>query len=92
VNKSNAIEVDSVKARLKQLKAEALLADFTFKDSKIGAEIRSFGRAGVPLVVVYPADPNAAPILMPDGFFTASRLLEALDLAASGPQLQARKE
>src|SRR5690606_14145899 len=53
INKSNAIEVEPVEEKLKEINAAALLADSTFKDPDMGAAIRSFGRDGVPLVVVY---------------------------------------
>jgi thiol:disulfide interchange protein len=89
LNKSRAIEIAPVIAKLKEINAEAILADFTFKDPRIGKEIRSLCRAGVPTVVVYPANPAAAPILLPDGLFTGSRLLEALDLAAKGQKMRA---
>ncbi len=90
VNKSTSIEVDTVKAKLKEMNAKAFLADYTLRDPKIGSGIRSYGRAAVPLVVVLPADPSAAPILLPDGLFAESTLLQALDLAAK-PQMQVSK-
>lgn len=83
VNKANAIEVESVKAKLDEIGAVALIADFTLKDPMIGAEIRRFDRAGVPLVVVYPADPAADPIMLPDGLFSAGTMLETLERAAA---------
>jgi thiol:disulfide interchange protein len=89
VNKSTSIEVEAVKEKLKQMNAQAFLADYTLRDPKIGSGIRSYGRAAVPLVVVLPADPASAPILLPEGLFTASTLLEALDLAARKPEMQA---
>jgi len=82
VNKVNAIEVEPVKTKLREINAAAFLADFTLRDPLIGAEIRRLGRAGVPLVVVYPPDPSAEPVFLPDGLFTSGTLLEALDLAA----------
>jgi thiol:disulfide interchange protein DsbD len=89
VNKAVSIEVDSVKQKLSDINAQAFLADFTFRDPQIGAAIRSYGRAGVPLVLVLPADSSAAPILLPDGLFTAGTMLDALELAAKGQKLQA---
>jgi thiol:disulfide interchange protein/DsbC/DsbD-like thiol-disulfide interchange protein len=88
-NKTTSIEIDSVKQKLKEMNAKAFLADFTRKDPKIGAAIRSYGRIGIPLVIVLPADPSAPPILLPEGPFTASTMLEALDLAAQGQKLRA---
>jgi thiol:disulfide interchange protein len=87
VNKSTSIEVDAVKEKLKQMNAKAFLADYSRYDPKVGDGIRSYGRAAVPLVVVLPADPSAPPILLPEGLFASSTLLQALDLAG-GPNSQ----
>jgi thiol:disulfide interchange protein DsbD len=82
VNKQTGIEVDSVKAKLKELSVETLVADFTLRDPKIGAAIRAFNRPGVPLVVVYPADALGAPILVEgQPWLTPGIVLNALDLA-----------
>jgi thiol:disulfide interchange protein len=92
VNKGASIEIDSVKQKLKEINAKAFLADFTRRDAKIGMAIRSYGRIGVPLVLVLPADSSAAPILLPDGLFTPGTMLDALDLAAKGQKLQANSK
>ncbi len=91
LNKTRSIEIDSVKEKLKEMNAKAFLADFTRRDPKIGAGIRSYGRAGIPLVLVLPADPSASPILLPEGPFGPASMLQALELASNGRGLQARK-
>lgn len=60
-----ALENDSVAARLKAMDAVALLADYTRTPPEMTAAISKHGAAGVPLVLVYPKDPEAAPIVLP---------------------------
>jgi thiol:disulfide interchange protein len=79
-NKESSIEIEAVKKKLAEVNAVAFLADFTLRDRAIGQEIRRFNRAGVPLVVVYPADPNASAIVLPE-LLTPGIVLRALDLA-----------
>ncbi len=58
-----------------------LVADFTREDEAIAEELKKFGRGGVPLVLVYPKDPNKPPIVLPDGYLTPKIVLDALDKA-----------
>ena len=60
-----ALENDSVSAKLKEMNAVALLADYTRTPANITDEISKYGGAGVPLVLVYPKNPEAAPIVLP---------------------------
>ncbi|HZL12868.1 MAG TPA: thioredoxin family protein, partial [Verrucomicrobiae bacterium] len=60
-----ALENASVSAKLKEMNAVALLADYTRTPPLITDEISKFGGAGVPLVLVYPKNPDAAPIVLP---------------------------
>lgn len=53
-------------------------ADWTSHDDVITAELRKFGRNSVPLYVYYPADPNAAPIILPQ-MLTASTVIETIN-------------
>ncbi|MCP5524948.1 MAG: thioredoxin family protein [Verrucomicrobiales bacterium] len=84
-----ALERESVLARLEALNAATLLADFTRKSPEIAAELKRFERAGVPLVLVYPAAPERPPEVLPDpnpllgpGHF-AEVVIEALDRAVA---------
>jgi len=79
-NKKFAIEIPSVRARLKEINALPLLGDYTRLPKDITAELRKFGRAGVPLVLVYPRDPKAEPIVLPEAL-TPGIVLEALGKA-----------
>ena len=56
-------------------------ADAIFRDEKIAAELKRFRRAGVPLVLVYPKDPKADPLVLPE-LLTPGIVLEALEKAA----------
>ena len=60
-----AIENDAVAAKLRRNERRALLADYTRTPPEITAEIARHGGAGVPLVLVYPKDPGAAPMVLP---------------------------
>ncbi len=76
-NKALALEIPAVQAKLRELKAEALLGDYTHFPEDIGAELARFGRAGVPLVLVYPADASKPPRVLP-AVLTPGIVLEAL--------------
>jgi thiol:disulfide interchange protein DsbD len=60
-----ALENESVTAKLKEINAVAMLADYTRTPRDITDEIAKYGGAGVPLVLVYPANPAAVPIILP---------------------------
>jgi thiol:disulfide interchange protein len=47
------------------MNAVMLLADYTRTPTNITDEISKYGGAGVPLVLVYPKNPDAAPIVLP---------------------------
>ena len=64
-NKRTSIEIPSVRAKLKAINAVALRGDYTDEDEDITVELKKFDRAGVPLVLVYPKNPNAEPMLLP---------------------------
>ncbi|NOS71631.1 MAG: hypothetical protein HOP33_17110 [Verrucomicrobia bacterium] len=73
-----------VVARLKELNAVALLADNSDTPPAIVNELAKFGRAGVPMVLVYPV--KGEPMVLPDPISPfpaqyASVILEALEKA-----------
>jgi len=80
-NKRFALEVPSVRAKLRALQAAAFLGDYTRFSTNITEELSRYGRAGVPLVLVYPKDPNGPPIVLPEAL-TPGIVLAALDRAA----------
>jgi thiol:disulfide interchange protein/DsbC/DsbD-like thiol-disulfide interchange protein len=81
VNKKVALEVPSVRAKLKKIGAVNLIGDYTRLPDNITDELNRFHRAGVPLVLVFPGKANASPIVLPE-VLTAGIVLGALDQAA----------
>jgi thiol:disulfide interchange protein DsbD len=80
-NRKIALEVNSVRAKLRQVQATAFLGDYTRLPADITEELNRYGRAGVPLVLVYPKDPLAPPIVLPEAL-TPGIVLAALDRAS----------
>jgi thiol:disulfide interchange protein DsbD len=78
VNKKTSIEVDSVREKIKTLNAITLLADYTHFPDAITSELNRFNRAGVPLVLVYPKNPTANAIVLPE-VLTPGIVLNALN-------------
>ena len=81
LNKNSSIEIPAVRAKLKEINAVSLLADHTKYPPAIAAELEKFGRAGVPLVLVYPKDASRPPLVLPE-VLTPSIMLNALEEAA----------
>lgn len=77
-NKKISIEISSVRQKIKDINAVALLGDYTKTPPVMTAELNRFGRSGVPLVLVYPKDISKDPIVLPV-LLTPSIVLEALD-------------
>ena len=80
-NKRIAIDIPSVRAKLKDINAVALLGDYTRLPDDITTELNRYGRAGVPLVLVYSKNPNEPPSGPPEAL-TPGIVLTALDRAA----------
>lgn len=80
-NKRFALEVASVRARLQDARFLALIGDYTRRPDAITEELNRYGRAGVPLVLVYPKNASALPIVLPEAL-TPGIVLEALEKAA----------
>ncbi|HWY77277.1 MAG TPA: protein-disulfide reductase DsbD domain-containing protein [Verrucomicrobiae bacterium] len=81
-NRHHSIEIPSVRAKLKEINAIAMVENSYTKSETVIAELNHYQRAGVPLVLVYPRDHNAPPIVLPDGYLKPSDVLDALDKAA----------
>jgi thiol:disulfide interchange protein len=79
-NKATSIEVDSVRQKLKEINAVTLIGDYTRKNPQITEALRKFQRAGVPLVVIYPADEASEIIVLPN-LLTPGIVLDALERA-----------
>jgi thiol:disulfide interchange protein/DsbC/DsbD-like thiol-disulfide interchange protein len=83
-NKRIALEIPSVRAKLKQIGAVSFLGDYTRFPDDITQELNRYGRAGVPLVLVYPGKAGAPPIVLPE-LLTPGIVLNALDRVSSSP-------
>ena len=81
VNKKTSIEIPSVRAKLKAINAVAFTGDYTRTPDSITTELQHYNRAGVPLVLVYPKDAAAPPIVLPE-ILTPGIVLVALDNAS----------
>ncbi len=81
VNKKTSLEIESTRAKLREIGAVALLGDFTDEDPRIAAELQRYQRAGVPLVLVYPKNKANPPIVLPV-LLTPAIVLDALKRAS----------
>ncbi len=66
VNERVAFGSELVWQRFEERKVVAMKADWTNGDPEITRALAEFGRSSVPLYVLYPADPEAAPIILPE--------------------------
>jgi thiol:disulfide interchange protein/DsbC/DsbD-like thiol-disulfide interchange protein len=66
VNERVAFSSDEVHQLVKARNIAMLKADWTSKDPAITRALAGFGRSGVPLYVLYEADPAAQPRLLPE--------------------------
>ena len=61
-----ALGTKPVIAKLEQLRAVALVADYSHLPPMITDELKKYERGGVPLVLVYPADAAKPPLVLPE--------------------------
>ncbi len=80
VNLITSIDIKSTRDKLKEINAVTLVGDFTDEDAAIASELKHFDRPGVPLVLVYPANKNLPPIVLPP-VLTPGKVLQALEEA-----------
>lgn len=66
VNERVAFSSAEVRKVVGERKIAMLKADWTNRDAAITRALSSFGRSGVPLYVLYEADPSASPRLLPE--------------------------
>jgi thiol:disulfide interchange protein DsbD len=66
VNERVAFSSAEVRKIVGERKIAMLKADWTNRDAAITRALGSFGRSGVPLYVLYEADPSASPRLLPE--------------------------
>lgn len=78
VNKRVALEHPDVIAKLKEKGVTVLMADWTDQNAEVAAGLAEFGRAAVPLYLLYGRDPTQPPQVLPQAL-TRGIVLEALD-------------
>ena len=80
VNKAVAIEVPAIREKLKAMGVVTLRGDYTRYDPAIAMELKRWKRAGVPLVLVYPANAEIPPRNLPEQL-TPGLVMDALEWA-----------
>jgi thiol:disulfide interchange protein DsbD len=82
VNLKTSIDVPQVTSLMKQLNVVPFEADYTLKVPEIQQDLKRFGRAGVPMYLVYsPGDPDN-PQVLPE-ILTPQSVIEALKKAGA---------
>jgi thiol:disulfide interchange protein DsbD len=66
VNELLVFRSSEVKSALKDKNFVLMKADWTTYDPAITRALADFGRSGVPLYVIYPADRSRAPMVLPE--------------------------
>jgi thiol:disulfide interchange protein DsbD len=79
-NKKTSIDIESVRTVLAGKNIKAFRADYTRRPDYITEELRRWGRAGVPLVLVFPSDKTRQPRLLPE-LLSADTVLTSLNEA-----------
>ncbi|MDX2288813.1 MAG: protein-disulfide reductase DsbD family protein [Hyphomicrobiaceae bacterium] len=65
VNERVALDTDGVRGALASTGTAYLTGDWTRRDEAVTRLLAAHDRAGVPLYLLYPADPDAAPVVLP---------------------------
>lgn len=79
-NKKAVLDLESTRELFRKNNVAVLVGDWTDKNPEISRELQKFGRSGVPLNIIYPADPSRPPIVLPE-ILTRAALIEAIDKA-----------
>ena len=88
VNERVALHTRAVRDAFAAADVALIRADWTRRDPAITRALASFGRSGVPLYVLYPADPAADPVVLPS-LLTQGIVLDALASLPAGAPRQA---
>jgi thiol:disulfide interchange protein DsbD len=81
VNERVALGTDAVRGAFERANVALVVADWTNRDATIAKAIEGYGRSGVPLYVLYPADPAGEPVILP-AVLTPGIVIEAVERAA----------
>lgn len=87
VNERTVLSTDRVAEAFREFEVEALLADYTRRQPEITKILNQFGRAGVPMYLIFPAGRPEEFILLPE-ILTPSLVIEKLE-EASRPKAMA---
>jgi thiol:disulfide interchange protein len=82
VNKSVALSGQSFLDAVKKHDVALVRGDWTYEDPAISEVLTEFARSGVPLYLVYPADPSQPPEILPQ-LLSPSVVIEAIERASS---------
>lgn len=83
-NEKFVINTREVRETMRELGVMPFRADFTLPDPEIKEDLERFGRAGVPMYVIYPAKRPDRPILL-DELLTPSSIID--NLKKAGPSV-----
>ena len=90
VNEAVVLSQEAVRDELERWRYAPFKADWTTRDDAITRALADWGRAGVPMYVIYPADPAKEPELLPE-LLTLDATLEALREAGRDPGAHAER-
>jgi thiol:disulfide interchange protein len=88
-NEKLVLETSAVRSVMKELGVVPFKADFTSFDAEIRADLSRYGRSGVPMYLVIPANRPERATVLPE-VLTVGVVVEAL--RAAGPSVEARVE
>jgi len=83
INERFVLEDPAVRAELDALDFDVFIGDWTRRDDRIREELARFGRAAVPMYLVYSPNAPGEPELLPE-LLTSELLIDALKRAAQG--------
>ncbi len=84
INRKTSLEVPAVIEKMNELGVVAFLVDYTQANPEADALLRKFGRAGVPLTLVLPADARETAIVLPE-LLSPEMVVAALEKARTTP-------
>jgi thiol:disulfide interchange protein DsbD len=76
-NETAVLHTDEISAAFDDYKVVYMVADWTNYNPEIARFLESHGRSGIPLYLVYPADPGASPVILPQ-ILSKNAVLQAL--------------
>src|SRR5262249_272079 len=82
VNERVVLDQPQIRAEMKRLDVSAFKGDWTRQDPMISAELAKFGRVGVPLYLLYPADAEREALVLAE-ILTASAVIDGLEKTGS---------